>query len=165
MTRNTPTLHMFCGKIAAGKSTLAARLARAEGTVLIAEDVWLDRLFSDQMSTPRDYVRCAAKLRDVIAPHVTSLLNAGISVVLDFQANTIEARQWMRGILQATNAAHQLHVLAPPDDVCLARLRTRNKTGDHPFTVTEAQFHEISKYFVAPSPDEGFTLVPHEETA
>lgn len=164
MTRTAPTLHMFCGKIAAGKSTLAARLACAEGTVLIAEDIWLDRLFSDQMSTPRDYMRCAAKLRGVVGPHVTSLLNAGISVVLDFQANTIEVRQWMRGILRATNAAHQLHLLAPPDEVCLARLRTRNKSGDHPFTVTEAQFHEVSKYFVAPSPDEGFNLVAHEAT-
>jgi predicted kinase len=45
-----PTLHMICGKIAAGKSTLAARLGRAQGTVLVAEDDWLSALFPDQLS-------------------------------------------------------------------------------------------------------------------
>lgn len=43
----TPTLHMICGKIAAGKSTLAARLAEADRTVLIAEDDWLGALYAD----------------------------------------------------------------------------------------------------------------------
>ncbi len=33
----SPTLHMLCGKIAAGKSTLAASLASAPRTVLIAD--------------------------------------------------------------------------------------------------------------------------------
>ena len=42
-----PTLHFFCGKIAAGKSTLAAKLAEQEGTVLIAEDAWLAALYAD----------------------------------------------------------------------------------------------------------------------
>ncbi|WP_422063906.1 AAA family ATPase [Shimia sp.] len=38
MSAFTPTLYMLCGKIAAGKSTLAAKLATAENAVLIAED-------------------------------------------------------------------------------------------------------------------------------
>ena len=38
-----PTLHLVCGKIAAGKSTLANRLANAPATVLISEDYWMSR--------------------------------------------------------------------------------------------------------------------------
>lgn len=154
---------MFCGKIAAGKSTLAAKLGSMDGTVLIAEDEWLNVLFSDQMSSPRDYVRCASKLRKIMGPHISSLLNAGVSVVLDFQANTVEARDWMRGILEQANASHQLHVLAPSHEVCLARLRKRNASGDHPFAVTEEQFRQFSRHFVAPSPGEGFNIVMHDE--
>lgn len=158
----SPTLDMLCGKIASGKSTLAARLARAPATVLIAEDVWLGALFSDQMATARDYVRCAGRLRTVMGPHIAAVLEAGTSVVLDFPANTVETRAWMRGILDATGAAHRLHVLAPPDAVCLARLHARNARGDHPFVVSDAQFHQISARFVPPSADEGFTVVTHD---
>lgn len=163
MSPTSPTLHLLCGKIAAGKSTLAAKLASSRGTVLIAEDDWLNALFADDMSTASDYLQCASRLREILGPHISSLLNAGVSVVLDFQANTVESRVWMHDILETTNASHQLHVLAPPDDVCLERLRNRNKQGDHPFAVTEAQFFQFSKHFVAPSPDEGFDIVVHEE--
>lgn len=153
---------MLCGKIAAGKSTLAAQLARAEGTVLISEDAWLNALFADQMSSGSDYLRCAAKLHEIMGPHVAALLNAGVSVVLDFPANTVAQRDWMRGILAAANAAHQLHILDASDETCLARLRARNASGEHPFAVTEAQFHRFSAHFAEPSPDEGFTIVRHD---
>ena len=39
------TLHLVCGKIAAGKSTLTARLGQEPDTVVIAENHWLARLY------------------------------------------------------------------------------------------------------------------------
>lgn len=153
---------MFCGKMAAGKSTLAAQLSQAEHTVLITEDDWLGVLFSDQMTTGADYVRYSARLRAAMGPHITALLRAGVSVVLDFAANTYETRKWMRGIIDATGTDHRLHVLVPPDEVCLQRLKDRNARGDHPFAPTEEQFHQFSRHFELPAADEGFTLVMHE---
>lgn len=67
----------------------------------------------------------------------------------------------MRGVLHNTNALNQLHILNTPDEICLARLRERNASGDHPFAPTEEQFKQISKYFEAPTPEEGFALVYH----
>lgn len=163
MTNPSPTLHILCGKIAAGKSTLAARLGGLPGTVLMAEDDWLNAFFPEQVQSPKDYVHYSALLRRALGPFVVSLLDAGVSVVLDFPANTVEQRAWMRGMLQATHAAHQLHVLDVPDEVCLARLRARNAGGDHPFAATEAQYHLFSKHFTLPTPDEGFTVVRHED--
>lgn len=156
-----PTLHLLCGKIAAGKSTLAAQLADHPNTILLAEDAWLSTLFADQMQSLSDYVRCSGALRDIIGPHVADLLNAGVSVVLDFPANTTGMRAWMSDILARTTADHQLHVLDVPDETCLTRLHARNATGDHPFAATEAQFHQVTKHFVPPSKDEGFTLIYH----
>ncbi len=161
MPLTSPTLHLMCGKIAAGKSALAAKLGSLDATVVIAEDDWLSALYSDEMSSISDYVRCTSKLRKIIGPHVASLLNAGVSVVLDFQANTIEARIWMRGILAQTNADHQLHVLDVSDEICITRMRARNASGNHPFAPTEEQFLQLSKHFVAPSADEGFNIVRH----
>lgn len=163
MSATHPTLHLVCGKIASGKSTLTAGLGRAAGTVVIAEDAWLHALFADQMASVSDYVRCSAKLREAIGPHIAALLNVGVSVVLDFPANTVETRRWMRGILDRTDASHVLHVLDVPDEVCLARLRARNAGGDHPFAATEEQFRRIAAHFVPPSPDEGFTIVVHRD--
>ncbi|WP_424976893.1 AAA family ATPase [Leisingera sp. S232] len=163
MSISPPTLHMLCGKIAAGKSTLAKQLASENGTVLIAEDKWLHALFADDMRSASDYVRCASKLRSLMGPHVSSLLNAGVSVVLDFPANTIETRSWMRSIIEASGASHKLHVLCAADDLCLQRLHERNARGDHPFAATEEQFRRFSRHFAAPSPEEGFNLVMHDD--
>lgn len=165
MTTATPTLHILCGKIASGKSTLSARLCRRDATVLIAEDDWLAALFSDQMASGADYVRCAGKLRDIMGQHIAALLNAGVSVVLDFPANTVEARKWMREILEQTRASHQLHFLDVPDEICLARLQARNTNGEHSFAATQEQFHRFSRHFVAPSPEEGFHVLRYDETA
>lgn len=158
----TGTLHMLCGKVAAGKSTLAAELARKPGTVLIAEDEWLSTLFGDQMRSVADYVRVSDRLRSVMGPHVAMLLRAGISVVLDFPANTVGLRGWMLGILEDAGADHVLHYLDMKDDVCINRLRVRNRAGTHQFAASDAQFHQINAAFVPPSAEEGFKVVRHE---
>ena len=162
MPTRTATLHLLCGKIASGKSTLAAKLAASDGALLIAEDDWLAALFPEELAKPKDYLRCSTKLRRVMAPHIRSILKSGLSVVLDFQANTVESRLWMLGLVEGTGAAHQVHVLTSPDEVCLARLRQRNADGDHPFSVSEEQFHQITRYFVPPTAEEGCTLVFHD---
>lgn len=76
-----PTLCMLCGKAASGKFALTAKLGRLEGTVVIAKDDWLNALFSSEISSLSDYVRCMTKLRTILGGHVISLLNAGVSVV------------------------------------------------------------------------------------
>ncbi|WP_420859897.1 AAA family ATPase [Marivivens marinus] len=160
MTTTRPMLHLFCGKIAAGKSTLAARIAEESGAVLISEDHWLAALYGDQMTSLADYVRCSTRLQAAMGPHVAGLLWAGVSVVLDFPANTPGQRAWMRRVLDDSGADHRLHLLTPPDAVCLERLHARNAAGDHPFAATEAQFAQVSKHFSPPTEDEGFTVVP-----
>ena len=155
MASNPPTLHMLCGKIASGISTSAQRLSDADGTVLLVEDAWLKPLFGDELKTLEDYTRCTRKLRAAMAPHVCALLNANVSVVLDFAANTPGQRAWMRGLLDASGAAHLIHVLNVSDATCLARLRARNTEGKHPFAVTEAEFAGISSHFVRPTAEEG----------
>ena len=156
-----PVLHMVCGKIGAGKSTLTRQLAEAPATVLISEDTWLAALYPGEIHELPDYVRRAGRLKKAMAEHVVALLGAGVSVVLDFPANTVANRQWMRGIFEAAGAAHALHFLDVPDEVCKARLRARNASGMHPFETTDAQFDLISSHFAAPSQEEGFDVVRH----
>ena len=164
MSASTATLHLFCGKIAAGKSTLAAELARQPNTVLISEDFWMTRLYPGEILTIEDYSKHSARLCAAITPHLVDLLQAGLSVVLDFQANTVPRRAWMRGIIDRSGAAHQLHHLDMSDEVCRSRLHRRNAAGAHEHAVTDAEFELFTRYFVAPTPDEGFDVVVYGAT-
>jgi predicted kinase len=153
------TLHMLCGKIAAGKSTLTAELSRAPSTIVISEDFWLSRLFGPELKDVTDYVRCSRRLREAVGPHIQDLLRIGVSVVLDFPANTPSTRAWMRTVFEEAGADHCLHFLDVPDEVCKARLRARNVAGTHDFAAADAEFDLIASYFVPPSDAEGFKVI------
>lgn len=157
----TPMLHLLCGKIGSGKSTLAAQLAGQPHTLLISEDAWLAALYPGEISALPDYVRCAGRLRQAMADHVRALLAAGLSVVLDFPANTLAQRAWARGLIDRAGVPHRLHFLDVPDAVCKDRLRARNALAEHPFDTSDEQFDLISSYFVAPRDSEGFDVVRH----
>lgn len=156
-----PTLYLICGKIAAGKSTLAKTLAARPLTVLIGEDHWNSTLFPDEIKTIEDYSKYSTRLRQAMGPHVVALLRAGVSVVLDFQANTLAVRRWMKTLVEESGALHELHILDVPDETCKSRLRARNAGGEHPYQVTDAEFDLFTKHFVAPTADEGFKMVVH----
>jgi len=158
----SPTLHLLCGKIASGKSTLADRLATGSNTVVLREDSWLSSLFCAQLRTLKDYVHYSGRLREAMAPHVVALLKNGTSVVLDFQANTTDSRIWMKELIAQSGCDHRLHVLDTPDEVCKARLRQRNALGTHEFTVTEEHFERINSHFELPSEEEGFSVKVHQ---
>jgi len=162
-SHQSPALYLVCGKIASGKSTLTQKLAARPKTVLISEDIWLSQLYADEIRTLDDYVRRSRQLRSILAPHVGSLLLGCLSVVLDFPANTLNNRRWMKDIIDRTGAAHVLHYLDIPDEVCKMRLRNRNATGSHPYAPTDVEFDEITRYFVPPSDEEGFDIIRHEQ--
>ncbi|MDR3439428.1 ATP-binding protein [Telmatospirillum sp.] len=159
------TLHLLCGKIASGKSTLATKLAMAPGTIVLSEDQWLAQLYSGEILSISDYVRRSAQLRRAIGPHVVELLRLGMSVILDFPANTAANRLWMRNLFEQANAAHCLHLLDVPDDLCKERLHARNASGKHDFAATDTEFDLITSHFEPPSPGEKFDVIRHGDPA
>jgi predicted kinase len=156
------TLYLLCGKIAAGKSTLATSLAARPATLLISQDHWMPILFPTENRTIDDFARLSARLRAAMGPHIVDILRHGLSVVLDFPANTVSYRAWMRSLITEADVAHELHVLDLPDTICKERLRQRNESGKHPYQVSEATYDLFTSYFVPPTPDEGFNVVIHD---
>jgi predicted kinase len=155
------TLYLLCGKIAAGKSTLARQLVARPATLMIAMDDWMSVLYPTENQTLEDFTRLSARLRKAMGPHVAGILRQNLSVVLDFPANTVPWRAWMRSIIDAANVAHELHVLDLPDAICKSRLIKRNESGGHRYRVDEATYDLFMTYFVFPTADEGFNLIVH----
>ena len=153
-----PVLHLLCGKIAAGKSTLAARLGDRDGTLLIREDAFMSALYPDEIHTLDDFRRRTAHLETALKPHITAILQAGLDVVLDFHANTRARRDWARSIVTEAGADAVLHWIDVPDEVCKARLRARNASGTHEYEASDAIFDQFTAHFLPPQPDEGWTV-------
>jgi predicted kinase len=157
------TLHLVCGKIAAGKSTLAKRLASEPATILISQDRWLSRLYPDELRSIPDMIKYSARLRDAMGGHVADLLRSGLSVVLDFPANRVDWRRWMLDVAEAGGAPHILHYLEMSDETCRARLRGRNAGGEHEYVVSDAEFEIIAARFQPPGEDEGLNIRHYRE--
>ena len=162
MSRSNATLHILCGKIAAGKSTLSARLGGANNTIVISEDRWIAQLYPEIRGLGDFFERCE-RLRGTLTPHVVDLLRAGVSVVLDFHANTVRSRRWMRAIFEEAGASHQLHFLDVPDELCRARMHARAAAGGD--GVSDAEFDHVTSHFVAPDPNEGFNVIRYVDSS
>jgi predicted kinase len=155
-------LIFFCGKMAAGKSTLAKQLAEREEAVLLVQDEWLDTLFPGLVVNVASYLEYAGRINRMVGPHVAAILEKGVSVALDFPANTRNQRAWFRGILDQSGADHELHFVNTPDAVCKAQLKARSAhlpPGTKWTTVED--FELISSHFLAPGVDEGFNVIVH----
>jgi predicted kinase len=163
MSQRKGKLLFFCGKMAAGKSTLSRQLASQEGAVLLVEDEFLERLFAGQIVDIAAYVTYSSRIREALGPHIVSLLSMGVSVVLDFPGNTRRQRAWFRRLIDEAEAEHELHFIDASDTLCIRQLgeRSRHLPPDSRWT-GEAEFHAVTAYFEPPTADEGFHVVRHE---
>jgi predicted kinase len=124
-------------------------------------DHWRSTLFPVENKTIEDFAHLSLRLREAMGPHVVAILRHGLSVVLDFPANTVKWRSWMRSLIDEANVAHELHVLDVPDAICRARLRQRNASVEHQYSVDETTYDLFMNYFAPPTSDEGFNVILH----
>lgn len=159
---NRPTLIFMCGKMAAGKSTLARELAAREQAVLLVQDEWLEMLYPREIVTFDDFIERSAHLRAALAPHVCTLLARGLTVVLDFPANTVPQRAWFRELFERADVPHELHLVEVDDATCKRQLQARSKHLP-PGTAwtTEAEFDLVTAHFRPPTEAEGFNVITH----
>ena len=155
-------LYFFCGKMAAGKSTLAKALAARENAVLLVQDELLETLFPDEIRTIPDFLDRSSRLRHALTAHIVALLAKNISVVLDFPANTTRQRDWFRQIIDQAGVDHELHFVDSSNDLCIAQLKERSNhlPPGSPWT-TQAEFEAITVHFQPPAEEENFHIVHH----
>jgi predicted kinase len=156
------TLHVIYGWPGAGKTTRARELAERTPAVRFCEDEWLAATVIEPITSVPEYVAASTRIRSVIAPLVTRILELGTSAVFDFAGNTPAHRAWARSIAVAAGAEIWLHVLDVAADECRRRLHERNQTrpaGLYFGDVSDALFDAVVRHIVPPTEAEGLRIV------
>ncbi|EMO7835666.1 MULTISPECIES: AAA family ATPase [Morganella] len=157
-TQSAASLHFLCGKIASGKSTLAQQLVREQQAVLLSEDTWLAALYPGQITQLADYIKKSRLLKSALELHLVTLLRQGVTLVLDFPANTPVQRRWLKGLAEQAGCSYCCYVLDVSDEECKRRLAARNLNGENPFVTSAEQFDLITAHFSYPSEEEGLVI-------
>ena len=118
-------LILLSGKMGAGKSTLSRKLARDHGALLLSEDEWLAALYPEEVRCFDDYLKYSRRLKPPLRRLVQDLLTQGRSVVMDFPANTVSQRNWLKAIGSDVGAACRLVHVDASDETCLLQLQQR----------------------------------------
>ncbi len=154
-----PVAVFMCGKMGAGKSTTSERLTEELNAVSFSEDAWLAQLYPGEIRSFDDYLRCSAKLKPMIKATAQSVLARGVSVVMDFPANTRRQRAWLKSIGDECGVGLRLIYLEASDEVCLKRLQKRCiEQPERAAFDNEAVFRQVSQLFEPPSEEEGFHI-------
>tara|TARA_B100000929_G_scaffold285303_1_gene268727 strand:+ start:267 stop:761 length:495 start_codon:yes stop_codon:yes gene_type:complete len=163
---NKGVLTFFCGKMGAGKTTKSLEVYHERNAVLLSEDEWLASVYPDSIKTLEDYVKYAGRLQPQMKKLAQSILAAGTNVVMDFPANTIPQREWFKSIFSEIQAPHELIYIDQPNEICLGKIAKRRiEQPQRAATDTEEMFELVTKYFVAPTADEGFNTTVIAENA
>ena len=153
------TLYFFCGKMGAGKTTRSRLLAREENAVLISEDEWLSTLYPREIKSFKDYRRYSSLLRPLIQAHVENLLRTGVSVVMDFPANTVKQRKWFSELASTAGASSILIYIRASDATCLQQIAKRRlEQPERADFDTKSVFDEVNKFFEEPEEFEELTI-------
>ena len=153
------TLIFFCGKMGAGKTTASKQVANDRNAVLISEDEWLAALYPGQITTFDDYLKCSRRLKPLVTSHVQKILRTGTDVVMDFPANTVSQRKWFKRLYSEIDAPHELIYIDISDEICLEQIARRStEQPERASFDTPEVFHQVTKYFEAPSEAEGYNI-------
>ena len=147
-----PTLHLMCGLPGAGKTTVARDLELEHGAVRLTPDDWIHSMLpegwtDEQLHSLRDPVEA---LQRALAERLLSL---GVSVILDWGLWGDDEREALRALARDQGARVELHLLDPPREELLRRLKDR-EPGPGVFHVSEADIDLWDRWFKRPTPKE-----------
>ena len=150
--------------MAAGKSTLAQSLARQESAICLAEDSLLSGLYPGAVMDVPSYVQYSGRIKSSLRKVIIDLLGLGVTVVLDFPANTRAQRAWLLSLAHDAGVNHTFHYLERSDEQCLAQLESRRaEQPERHSTDTEQMFNAVTQFFEPPDDSEGLSITVHTD--
>ncbi|OMH36154.1 ATP-binding protein [Motiliproteus sp. MSK22-1] len=159
-------IHLICGPIGAGKTTVAHIVSEKCGAIRFSEDEWLDRLFvadapEGLLNEPVEDVTAWAaekyhRCRGQIWKICDQLLEQRLSVVLDGAAANKEQRDLIRKKAKQYDVDFQLHYVTAEVETRRQRIIERNAEKSKTFSlkVTPEMFDMMEAFFEAPTTEE-----------
>lgn len=152
----TPQAILLCGKLCAGKTTYARRLAPELGAVILSVDEIMLSLFGQHLGDDHD--RIAALTRDYLYRKSLEILNSGIPVILDWGFWTKADRTAARIFYETHGIPCELHYIDVPNALWSAHIRSRNTEAESAptaaYAVDENLLRKLEHRFEPPAEDE-----------
>jgi predicted kinase len=142
-----PVLHLTVGLPGAGKTTLARRIAEAEGMLRLTPDEWMAPLFGHHDAGGR---RAVLEGRLLWVAH--EVLQSRASVVVDFGCWSAEERWAIRMLAEDAGARFELRYVSLDEDERRARARSRWESApEAAFPMSEADHDRYVTSWQPPS--------------
>jgi len=159
-------IHLICGPIGAGKTTIAHQLAEQHSAIRFSEDEWLSNLFIPDAPenlldehiemvaawASEKYQRC----RGQIWPVCEQILQQGVHVVLDGAAANKEQRDKIRQKAIKAGVGFKLYYATADTETRRSRVLERNVKGGKTYSmeVTAEMFELMENFFEIPDKSE-----------
>lgn len=157
--KNTQTVYLVYGPVAAGKSTYARQLSAEKNAIRFAIDEWMHALFGEDKPEKMEMAwamqrvaRCEARIWSTC----TQILASGRDVVLELGLMREKDRDRVKCLVEAAGHMVVFYFVDAEREVRQQRVLRRNaEKGDtYSFEVTPAMFDAMEMYFERPTENE-----------
>lgn len=151
-----PTLHLLCGMICSGKTTLAEKLRKETGAIPLSADELMLSLFEPYMGDA--YAPMLEKAMEYLFRRTELLLDMGLDVTLDFGFWTPESRRAARERFSGPGRVVLLHYLPISSGEWERRVDKRNAEvhagKQFVYSLDDNMRRTFPGRFIPPSPEE-----------
>ena len=156
-----PRAHVLCGLVAAGKTTVARRLAEELPGLRLSRDEWMLRLVGRPYDDPV-YVAALQPCTDLLWSVAIEVLRLGTDVILDWNHWSRDRRAEAAGRARAAGFDVVVHYVDVDVETAIrqaAARREANPPGAH--VVDEAGVRHLATILEPPTDAEGLVIVRH----
>jgi predicted kinase len=155
----TPSVHLLCGLVGAGKTTHARRLAAELPALRLSLDEWMLRLHELRYDDP-DYPAKAARCKEVMWFAALDVLRLDHDVVLDWNCWNRQLRAQWRDRARAAGFNVVLHHVDVPLATAIRNVKHRgNDSSGTAHFIDEAGVRHSAEIFEPPDAAEGIPTV------
>ncbi len=156
-----PEVHLLCGMVGAGKTTLARQIAERHNGVRFTLDEWMRRLHGGLRYDDPAYVAALAACQGLIWDTAQQVLASGHDVVLDWNQWSCARRAEWASVARAVGALPIVHFLDVSVDLAVERAVGRADSDPFSHELDEAAVRHLGALFEAPTQAEGIEIVMH----
>jgi predicted kinase len=156
-----PTLHLMCGLVASGKTTLARGLAADLGALRLSRDEWMIRLYGLPHDDPR-YVERLDSCTELMWDVAFAVIVTGMDVILDWNFWSRHRRADALARASREGVSVKLHWLDVPVEVAIERAEQRLRDAPpNTHRIDADGVRHFATIFQPPDEQEGLPIVRH----